>query len=1169
MAGNFEIVKNNFVGFFEPANCSVAKFRPWISFLNEHSLVSTAISVNAPLKSNLLRLICTQSVISNEVITFVIGGTQYRVDESVVRTALNFPADNLVGLPTDQELASFFQDIHYEGPVDLTRLSKSLLVDEWSSFFDTLIKVFANCTKTSFSNIPSLLQYIGFAVAYNRRINFAQLTWHAMVRRIIAAKRDYGLGNKVSCYYPRFLSVILHHILSPEHMALYNSSPFEVAQTTTKKFFTRLATSLKFTNVPVVVTPYLSNFIQLPTIQTQPPVPQPPVDQSTHAGVSAPGQVNSPPSAAVNVESQVDARADQGIVAPQSPSQVIVPNNETLPQTSRPKLPVRRKERSNKVGSEREPTALPPHKKSKPNEATVSPSVSSQQDMDYEMADIQYLGSFSQQDDPIEIRHRAMALVKESHTLALLQIPHDILVEEVTEDTVSGRELVSVTVPTIVTVEESSQTSEGKSDPMPDIQGSFSPLTEGTSLSPLRDFPLADLSGESGRQLAEFTSEEIQTSNLNEFVDSVEDWELRTPIAPPLTSLEEARVISIAGTSRQQEIVRSETPLNMSETVAREQSETLLSDRELSAHTDTYTLNTDLLEQIRKLQEELAKTKAENQLYKAQVEERSSSSTSVQNQLNQLKTEVENIRLTLTPKLNSIQETQMHQADDIASTLDSHAKLDNYCLKMDYLQGQIFTLQDQLAHTDIDMRTHFKKVEGSIDHLTTGMSLLYSMVKKINTTTPAERTFFEGGSGGGGEGGSGSGAGSGSGDKAKGKEDPHSHRAKSVEDSSTKGEKSQQPQPSDHEADRSDKGKGKQHASSDEDYYYLGEQDDFDAFNMQEEEVHEEEELPGVNEQEQEVFDEYEEQVEVPSDPAFNAEFNKQSQDLKRKQGELEKISQVITKKAELLKAENQEKQRLHNLKVQRRKLDVRLKLGDSWDMARRMFGLPQKSTNNDKDFFQLLDSYRTANPDNSTYMEALRLEISRIVAGFDQMLDEMVIFIYCQQEGSFKVSLNLFENRTLSELWILINKVSRSSNLNELLRDHLREFAVRASPQVISMPYSVKFFRSTSLQTCNLDQESLKDYPAKHLVWIENMLRTTGFATRERVDAADMLQTYCMKNIKRYEQMKNRLKSIRAQPVRPSSGFTERDRLYDRDLFLAMKLQEEEFEEGEIRKED
>ena len=612
------------------------------------------------MKSNLLRLVCTQSVISYEVITFVVGGTQYRVDELVVITALNFPADNPVGLPTDQELVSFFHDINYQGPVDLTRLSKSLLVDEWSSFFDTLIKVFANCTKTSFSNIPSLLQYIGFAVAYNRRINFAQLTWHAMVRRIIAAKRDYGLGNKVSCYYPRFLSVILHHVLSPEHMALFNNIPFEVAQTTTKKFFTRLATSVKFTNVPVVVTPYLSNFIQLPVIQTQPPVHQPPLDQSTQAGVSAPVQVTTHISAAAtNVESQVDVRADQGIVALQSPTQVVEPNTETQStQTSRPKLPIRRKQRSDKVGSAREPTALPSQKKSKPNEATVSPSVSSQQDMDYEMANEQYLGSFSQHDDPIEIRHRAMALVKESHTLALLQIPHDILVEEVTEDTVPGRELVSVTVPTIVTVEESSQTSEGKSDPMPELQGSFSPLIEGTSLSPLKDFPLADLSGESGRQLAEFTSEEFQTSKLNEFVDSVVDWELRTPIAPPLTSLEGSRVISIAGTSRNQELVMSDVRLNLSETDARAHSETLMSDHEQSAHTDTYTpntQNTELLKQIKKLQAELAQTKAKNQIYKAHVKERSSSSTSVQNQLNQLKNEVGNFRVSLIPKSNAIQ----------------------------------------------------------------------------------------------------------------------------------------------------------------------------------------------------------------------------------------------------------------------------------------------------------------------------------------------------------------------------------------------------------------------------------------------------------------------------------------------------------------------------------
>ena len=208
------------------------------------------------------------------------------------------------------------------------------------------------------------------------------------------------------------------------------------------------------------------------------------------------------------------------------------------------------------------------------------------------------------------------------------------------------------------------------------------------------------------------------------------------------------------------------------------------------------------------------------------------------------------------------------------------------------------------------------------------------------------------------------------------------------------------------------------------------------------------------------------------------------------------RYTKVISKKADLLKLENQEKQRLHNLRVERRRLDVRLKLGDKWDEARRVFGLPQKSTNNDKDFLHLLDNYRKANPDNFIYMEALRLEITRVVAGFEKVLNELAIFVYYQQEGSFKVSLNLLENRSLTELWILINKVCRTSELNEFLRD--KEFDVRASPQVILLPLSVKFFRSNSIQTCYLDSDTIKDYSTKHLVWMEHMLRTTGFASKE-----------------------------------------------------------------------
>ena len=82
------------------------------------------------LKIDLLRLVCTNSVISNEVVTFIIRDTRYRIDESVVRASLNFPADNLVNLPSDQDLVSFFTNINYQGPVDLTKLSKSHLVDE-------------------------------------------------------------------------------------------------------------------------------------------------------------------------------------------------------------------------------------------------------------------------------------------------------------------------------------------------------------------------------------------------------------------------------------------------------------------------------------------------------------------------------------------------------------------------------------------------------------------------------------------------------------------------------------------------------------------------------------------------------------------------------------------------------------------------------------------------------------------------------------------------------------------------------------------------------------------------------------------------------------------------------------------------------------------------------
>ena len=157
-----------------------------------------------------------------------------------------------------------------------------------------------------------------------------------MVRRLIATKRDLALGNKISFYYLRFLTLILNNILSPQDKAIFDNGPFEVSQTTHKKFYTRLYTNSKITGIPVIITPYMANYINIPTIQphifqsAEPLQPeQPPVDPSTQADSTAQSQVLPPISSSNVTESQEDVSADQGIVKPQSPSQVIEQNTKS------------------------------------------------------------------------------------------------------------------------------------------------------------------------------------------------------------------------------------------------------------------------------------------------------------------------------------------------------------------------------------------------------------------------------------------------------------------------------------------------------------------------------------------------------------------------------------------------------------------------------------------------------------------------------------------------------------------------------------------------------------------------------------------------------------------------------------------------------------------------
>lgn len=149
MADNFEIVKHNLVGYINPDDCAYDRFKPWIQFLNEHSLIRTAITLDAPLKVRPLRVMCTTAVVSQDLrsFSFALNDSWFEVNETTLRTVLNLPMDNFVASPSNTELLNFFTGIRYNGRIDLSNLRRKNLVQEWDAFFDTLSKVFTNSKK--------------------------------------------------------------------------------------------------------------------------------------------------------------------------------------------------------------------------------------------------------------------------------------------------------------------------------------------------------------------------------------------------------------------------------------------------------------------------------------------------------------------------------------------------------------------------------------------------------------------------------------------------------------------------------------------------------------------------------------------------------------------------------------------------------------------------------------------------------------------------------------------------------------------------------------------------------------------------------------------------------------------------------------------------------------
>ena len=541
---------------------------------------------------------------------FQINGRTVLVTAQELNAVLGLPTSNLVPDPTNETLDQFFISIGYavDTPGQVPkRFLKNKLPRGWNFFFHVLAHSFSIKT-TGFHHITRPLQKIGYAVVNNLRINYGQLVINQFLDGLEAMDKVNADRATASCLYPRFLQLLLDNLLTDEEKELFPAPGFTedspVLSPLTLNFLN------KEPEDPLVHLPsYIQDFrrdlqVQAQIIHEQEAEEADAADTiealATHVSEGLPqpesssyhpGTPADTPSGIFEIDSNdfvnlsaifadeymtlndtpmppVAHARDIGSVHPQIRDPVTQPYSQTEPPQ---KLQTRKRSHAtskgvsassapNKEGSVSPSAALPLQKsrRSEP-EVTASPSVFSQQDTELKKANKQSLGSASQQVDPIEIRPSARAPCTESYTESHILQAHSFLntqhrvthtQEVLTEATVTtpiSREVLMVDDSTQNPLP--SQASEGNRDSSPLIIESPSPLPGGTFLDPERDISLAAPAVDSERQLDMSTPEAIQSSNSHENVDIAQDRDLRSPIAPSVTSLEGAKMISLAGTA--------------------------------------------------------------------------------------------------------------------------------------------------------------------------------------------------------------------------------------------------------------------------------------------------------------------------------------------------------------------------------------------------------------------------------------------------------------------------------------------------------------------------------------------------------------------------------------------------------------------------------------------
>lgn len=109
--------------------------------------------------------------------------------------------------------------------------------------------------------------------------------------------------------------------------------------------------------------------------------------------------------------------------------------------------------------------------------------------------------------------------------------------------------------------------------------------------------------------------------------------------------------------------------------------------------------------------------------------------------------------------------------------------------------------------------------------------------------------------------------------------------------------------------------------------------------------------------------------------------------------------------------------------------------------------------------------------------------------------------------------------------------KVKRTSKLNELLYELLKDLVYKTSPEISDNPPVVKFVTNDIYRSLYLDWESLSLTPNPYIIRLE-YLRSSGFNTTEKIKDADTIRVYLLESVPTY---RNRMITSHGLPNLPA----------------------------------